>query len=274
VTPRPRPRDRASAATVLVAVAAFACGRAEKAPPPPEFEQLRAFTLVPPPRDGGPLLLAGRWEVREGELRPETEPADAARPASWVDRSEARAFAAARGARLPTLAEWRHLAGSPQAGTRLPTVTANTLELGFHGPLPVGVFERGKSPEGCFDLAGNLWEWVDDDLPGPLGLPGRAAACGGGFGSWGRLGHAGPNALRELEAGERADDLGFRLVADAAPWIEERLQPVWREVPAARDAARAAFATWRPELRADLAGRLRQRGVDAGLCDALEEASR
>ena len=269
---KPLAADRSSrlAAAVVVAAAAFGCGDGGDDGLPEPVRQLRGLALVSPVLSGGDYLLAGRWEVTAGEFDPAAvDEEDRALPATWLDRQQARDWAAARGLRLPTREEWRHVASAAPSSSRLQTLAANTLDLDFREELPVGVFERGRTPEGCYDLAGNVWEWVEGEVTSPLGLPPRAIACGGSFASWAWLGHAGRDAVRLLEAGERADDLGFRVVGEAEAWLLERIQPLWTE-GVWRDEIRAGFASWRPPLRAQLALRLRRAEADAGFCDAVE----
>lgn len=233
---------------------------------------LRSLALVSPLNPGGSYLLVGRWEVTAGEFDPAVAGPARRLPAAWLDRQQARDWAAERGFRLPTRAEWRHVATAAPTSSRLLTLTANTLDLDSRQGLPVGVFERGKTSEGCYDLTGNLWEWVEDDVEGPLGLPGRAMACGGSFATWGWLGHAGRDGLRQLEAGERADDLGFRVVCGAEAWLVERVLPLWRQERWRAEVA-AEFARWRPRLRAQLAVRLTRAQADPAFCAAVQGAS-
>ena len=37
---------------------------------------------------------------------------------------------------------------------------ANTSESGIGRATAVGSFPKGKSPEGCLDMIGNVWEWI------------------------------------------------------------------------------------------------------------------
>ena len=39
---------------------------------------------------------------------------------------------------------------------------ANTWEKGPKETTGVGAYEKGKSAYGCFDMAGNVWEWTAD----------------------------------------------------------------------------------------------------------------
>ncbi len=88
---------------------------------------------------------------------------------------EAAEIAERRGMRLPTAKEWIHVAtdrgsnGYPWHRSMFQKGVANTLELDVGTPLPVGTFENGRSiPFGCYDMVGNVWEWVQDVAIGYL----------------------------------------------------------------------------------------------------------
>lgn len=109
-------------------------------------------------------------------------------PLSPLSFADALEVCRARGARLPTEAEWEKAArggcelGSDPArcdaedlrvhpwGNSLATCErANHQRIGPHGPKPcersawvVGSRPTGAGPYGHMDLAGNVWEWVSD----------------------------------------------------------------------------------------------------------------
>jgi ergothioneine biosynthesis protein EgtB len=92
-------------------------------------------------------------------------------PLAWpvyVSHAEARAYAAWRGARLPTEAEFQRSAyGSPAGtdrpfpwGVAPPDHTRGTFDFVSWDPTPAGTHPAGQSAWGIDDLIGNGWEWT------------------------------------------------------------------------------------------------------------------
>lgn len=112
------------------------------------------------------------------------------RPVTHKTISQARAYLASRGKRLPSFYEWEKAARGTD-GRRYPWGNQWNPQLAHVGDpthrqggctltrmQPVGQFPLGASPSGCLDMCGNAWEWVEGR---PTGLMAGDVIRGGAY---------------------------------------------------------------------------------------------
>jgi formylglycine-generating enzyme required for sulfatase activity len=107
-------------------------------------------------------------ELWKGNMMPESV---TDLPVINVDWFDAEAYCRWAGKRLPTEAEWEKAAkGDNDWRFAWGDVEPTTEHANFNQPawrgeatlVEVGIYEKGKSPYGIYDVAGNVWEWVSD----------------------------------------------------------------------------------------------------------------
>jgi iron(II)-dependent oxidoreductase len=88
---------------------------------------------------------------------------------------EALAYAHWVGKRLPSAAEWQKAGGWPEQlsggscnrypwGDIFDPRRANVWSTGQGGTVPVREFPQGSTPNGIYQMSGNVWEWLSDPL--------------------------------------------------------------------------------------------------------------
>lgn len=131
-------------------------------------------------------------------------------PVGNMSYGEARTLCRARGLHLCTEAEWS-LACAGRAGRRWPYGNtyvpdrcqdeAQARQDHSGGPAPSGANPDCRTPEGVYDLSGNLWEWVRT-------TEGRGVLAGGGWNISAGLGQC--RARAHPAAGYEAAETGAR----------------------------------------------------------------
>jgi formylglycine-generating enzyme required for sulfatase activity len=164
-------------------------------------------------------VLIGRFPVTNAafaRFRPDHPHADveqlADHPVVLVTRADALAFCARLGGRLPTGAEWEAAARGDDDrawpwGHTFDAGRCNCAEAAWGWTVPVRAHPDGASPCGAEQLAGNVWEWVSDDLEDGWGV-----VRGGSYLDT----QHGLHAARELPADPARATVttGFRIVFD------------------------------------------------------------
>lgn len=184
-------------------------------------------------RDGWGWVWLGRWtKIAGADWRHPHGPASGIagkddHPALQVSQRDAKAFCRYHGLRLPLDAEWEFAARGtdgrrypwgdepPRAGDGRADF-GNTRccapggQDGYRRTSPVGRHPKGASPFGVEDMAGSVWEWVQEIHPNETG---RTIIRGGGWGNGAYCLRVSYRHSNPVHFG--LDMVGFRCAGDA-----------------------------------------------------------
>lgn len=96
-------------------------------------------------------------------------------PVVFIGWEDARAYAHWAGKAIPTEAQWEKAGRGTDGrwwawGQEFLPNCCNSREYNLQLTSEIGIFDRGVSPYGCYDMCGNVWEmcegeWLNDALP-------------------------------------------------------------------------------------------------------------
>lgn len=216
---------------------------APEATPVPEVPLPSSLGMVPIPAGTYPIgsnlavELAAYWidrfEVDNASYAAYLEETDQALPRYWVDANIptelgnhpvrtvswdlADGYCRWSGKRLPSEAEWEVAARGPRGLLYPWGEEEGAVQLPPGGTYPVGAIPANRSYFGVYDLASNVWEWVD--IPYSPLREGERILRGGANNFPNDMTY---RLIGDPEASTTVSDAGFRCAADA---VEVRVDP-------------------------------------------------